>query len=95
MATHDLNPQDVVVDFGNIIVKLLKGPKLGVQPKKKQEIPLWLKTDISFVTPELLDLLKNAGIKTIAFELGSEAEHILSELNKYISVSDKGENKSD
>ena len=47
---------------------------------------IWLQTRADLVNPEVIKMMKRAGVSTIAFGLESASERVLSKLGKHIST---------
>ncbi len=50
------------------------------------EAQMWLQTRVDLVNPEMMKLMKRAGVSTIAFGLESASEGVLPKLNKHVSI---------
>jgi len=47
---------------------------------------MWLQTRADLVNPDMLNLMKRAGVSTIAFGLESGSENVMSKLDKQVSI---------
>jgi anaerobic magnesium-protoporphyrin IX monomethyl ester cyclase len=50
------------------------------------ETQMWLQTRADLVNPDMLNLMKRAGVSTIAFGLESGSEKVMSKLDKQVSI---------
>jgi radical SAM superfamily enzyme YgiQ (UPF0313 family) len=50
------------------------------------DMQIWLQTRADLVNPEIMKMMKSAGVSTIAFGLESGSERVLAKLGKHISV---------
>lgn len=55
-------------------------------PAEGLETEMWLQTRVDLVTPEMMKMMKRAGVSTIAFGLESASERVLAGLGKSISI---------
>jgi len=72
-------------------------PNISLRPARLMEIfdrmlsegldvQMWLQTRADLVDPEVMKIMKRAGVSTIAFGLESGSERVLAKLGKHISV---------
>ena len=50
------------------------------------ETEMWLQTRADLVNPEVMKMMKRAGVSTIAFGLESASEQVLARLDKHVSI---------
>ncbi|MBW2172848.1 MAG: B12-binding domain-containing radical SAM protein [Deltaproteobacteria bacterium] len=54
--------------------------------KEELKMQMWLQTRADLVNPEMMRMMKRAGVSTLAFGLESASERVLPELDKHMSI---------
>jgi radical SAM superfamily enzyme YgiQ (UPF0313 family) len=54
--------------------------------KEELKMQMWLQTRADLVNPEMMRMMKRAGVSTLAFGLESASERVLPKLDKHMSI---------